>query len=100
MPISDAIAALKNEYMTQAAALQDTRTQLDTIMRIEQWANAMTAATALQSERLQSYSMGGNSYTRRNVPELEASAETLKAIIDGTLYGGGSRLIDNRMEAR
>jgi hypothetical protein len=91
-----AIAALKAEYITQAAALNNTRAQLDVTMRIEQWAGAMTAAAALQSERLQSYSMGGNSYTRRNVPELEATAETLKQTIENALYGGGSRLVDNR----
>ena len=94
-PLETAIAALKAEYIAQAAALSDTRQQLDVTMRIEQWSGAMTAAAALQSERLQSYSMGGNSYTRRNVPELEATAEGLKNVIDSILYGGGSRIVDH-----
>ncbi len=94
--LAAAIAALKAEYITQAAALTNTHLQLDVTMRIEQWAGAMTAAAALQSERLQSYSMGGNSYTRRNVPELEASAEMLKQTIENMLFGHGSRLVDHR----
>jgi hypothetical protein len=93
--LATAIANLKAEYLAQAATLADTRQQLDVTMRIEQWAGAMTAAAALQSERLQSYSMGGNSYTRRNVPELEASAESLHELIKSVLYGYGARLIDH-----
>jgi len=93
--IENAIAALKAEYIAQAAALGDTRATLDVTMRIEQWAGAMVAAASLQSERLQSYTMGGNSYTRRNVPELETSAENLKAEIERVLYGHGSRLVNH-----
>ncbi len=94
--LAAAIDALKAEYLSQAAALSDTQQQLDVAMRIEQWAGAMAAAADLQSQRLQSYSMGGNSYTRRQVPELEASAERLHDHIKSILYGHGSRLIDNR----
>jgi hypothetical protein len=93
-----AIDALKAQYLTDSALLPDVETRLDVAMQIEQWYAVQGALAALQSERLQSYSMGGNSYTRRQIPELESSAAQLKQAISEALYGGRNRLVDNRFE--
>jgi hypothetical protein len=96
--LSEAVAALKAHYLTDAALLPDVEVRLEVTMLIEQWHAAQSALVALQGQGLQSYSMGGNSYTRRNVPELEATAGNLKQAISEALYGGRSRLVDNRFE--
>jgi len=97
--IEDAIEALYNVYLTDAALLPDAETRLDVVMMVEQWKGAQIATAALQADRLQSYSMGGNSYTRRNIADLAGTTAALKQSITDALYGGRSRLVDNRFEA-
>lgn len=90
------IAALADYWQTEAATL-DGEDRLECELAVARWRAVQTALNALEGQGLQSYTMAGNSYTRRDIPAMHASANALRMEIRSYVSGGGSRLIDNRL---
>ena len=93
---ADQITALAAYWTTEAASLSG-EDRLECELAIARWTTVQTALDALEGQGLQSYTMAGNSYTRRDIPAMQASANALRMEIRSYVSGGGSRLIDNRL---
>ena len=88
------IADLKTHLQTKAADLTDDLDKLECLSDIDTWYLARTAIDALSSTDVTSYSIGGRSVTRAQIPQLQQQERTLYLRIMQRLYLGGMGLID------
>lgn len=86
------IADLKAALIVQAASLADGIDKLDCLATIDDWYACRVAVAAVQSNAIQSYSLGGRSVTRQNLSQFQDQERQLYTRILEFLYARGSSL--------
>jgi hypothetical protein len=89
---------LKAAYIADAASVTPTTDRLECLVKIDDWYAAATALADLQSKGMSSYSVGGRTVTRRDVPALERTVGQLQNEIKNVLYCRGSSYVDCRVD--
>jgi hypothetical protein len=96
MSITTALAAQKTQFETDAAALTDTRLQLEASVLIERWHAAATALATLEAQSIDSYSLSGRNIQRRRITDASETVARLRGEIESALFGGSTILADHR----
>lgn len=90
------LSDLKTALSTAAATISNEIDRLDCLSDIDAWYACRTAMDALVAGRLVSYSIGGRSATKRDIPEMADIERQLRARIRQSLYVGGAAYADLR----
>ncbi len=85
---------LKAHLIVLAAELSDELDRLESLALIDEWYAARLASASLDSGTIQSYSMLGRQFTKKNAPELSRRCDELYAALKARLYGRGVVLAD------
>lgn len=96
MSVATALAAQKAQFDADAATLTDTRLQVSANLAIERWYASASALATEEANALQSYSISGRSVTRKNLDDMRATVDRLRAEVEALLFGGNVKLADNR----
>lgn len=90
------ISDLKDALIDEANDLEDALEKLEVLSDIDDWYNVRVALAALSTQGILSYSIGGRSVTRRQVPELQAEEQRLYGQIKAKIRCQGIAFIDQR----
>jgi hypothetical protein len=90
------VANLKTALISEAAKVDNTIDQLSLLSDIDDWYSARVALGELVGKGMSSYSVGGRTVTRRDIPQLTRAERDLYQRILDVLYCRGSALIDLR----
>lgn len=90
------VADLKTQLVTDANTLSDTVDRLECLSDIDDWYTCRVAVSELSAHDVQSYSVSGRSFTKKDLKSLEARERDLYAKIKARLYCAGSMLADSR----
>lgn len=88
-----AIDDLNNAITTEVALISDTLNKAKAAYVQESYIAALTKQTALEANEITSYSIGGRSFTYRDVQAGASAVAALESELAGLIYGT-SRLID------
>lgn len=91
-----ALSELKDKFVADAASVTDDVDRLEALALIDEWFACATASSKLSSKDVISYSIGGQTVTRRDVPQLARRESELKGQIKALLYGGTGGFVDCR----
>lgn len=91
-----ALLNLKAALETRAAALDDELERLECVALIDEWYNCRTAVAALTATNVVSYSINGQTVTRREIPSMTRRASELYNEIKAILFGGNVSHADCR----
>jgi hypothetical protein len=93
------IADLKAALIVEAANISDAIDKLNCLRMIDSWYDAQVAVDAIASNKLASYSMGGITITKHNLPSLRLDVETTYSQIMSMLGRGGGGLVSSQYSA-
>ena len=96
MSTATALATEKTHWETQAASIDDAGEKLEALSAIAEWYDCAIAVAALSAHDVSSYSYGGKSVSRKDLPSLAAHRDALKAAFKSLLGYGGCILVDAR----
>lgn len=86
------LSDLKAALIVEAASLANEIDKLDCLATIDDWYACRVAVAAVQSNSIQSYSIGGRSVTRQNLGQFQEQERQLYARIMEFLYAPVSSL--------
>lgn len=92
------VSDLKAALVAAAASITATIERLECLADIDDWYNCRVAIARLSSTDVSSYSYGGKSVTRKDLPSLEGQERSLYARIYQRLYLRGAALADLRSD--
>ena len=90
------IADLKAALIVEAEKLTDTIDKAQCLSLIDSWYTAQVAVDALASNKISSYSMGGISVTRHQLPSLRQDVQATYAEILTMIGRGGGGLVSTQ----
>lgn len=91
-----ALSDLKEALDARAAVLEDELERLECLALIDEWYNCRTAVAALTATNVVSYSINGQTVTRREIPSMTRRASELYGEIKAVLFGGNVSHADCR----
>lgn len=94
--MATALQNLKAALIVRANALTDELDQLECLALIDEWYNCRAAIAALTATNVVSYSINGQTVTRREIPSMQAREAHLYQEIKAMLFGGNVSHADLR----
>jgi hypothetical protein len=88
--------ALRDYLIAECAKLGNKLDNLDCLALIDSWYPTRAALDAFRSNDVQSYSISGRSFSRKDLTAMEVSERRMYAGIQDFLYMRGISLVDNR----
>ena len=92
--MASSITALKAAFTVQIATISDALRKAEAEYTLDVWADAMTKQAALEANDITSYSIGGRTFTRRDIAAGQQSVQQLRYNLEAFIYGTQS-LVDN-----
>jgi hypothetical protein len=83
-------------YNAQAALITDEGDRLEALDDITRWNLCRTAIAALSGNQVTSYSIGGRSVTKQQLPSLRDQEAILLTKVKAWIGRGGIALVDQR----
>lgn len=93
------ISDLKAALILEAADISDSIDKINCLRLIDSWYDAQVAVDAIASNKLASYSMGGISITKHNLPSLRLDVEATYSQIMSLIGRGGGGLVSSQYSA-
>ena len=87
-------AALKAAYLVEVAKISNVLDKAEATYLVDVWADAVDKQSALEANDIVSYSIGGRTFTRRDVAAGQEAIAQLRYEIRAFIYGT-TTLIDN-----
>jgi len=87
-----AIDNLKAELISEAAKVVDTITRLACLADIDDWAAVRAALLAFSGSDIQSYTIAGRTFSKKNTGEMERRERAVYGRILTALYGSGAQV--------
>jgi len=80
-------AALKAAYLVEVAKISNTLDKARATYMVDVWADAVDQQAALEAGKVQSYSIGGRTFTYRDAASGQLAVANLEAQIQRMIYG-------------
>ncbi len=89
------LAAVKAAWLVEIAKISDALDKAEATQLLDEYIDARTAIADLQSGKVQSYSIGGRSFTFHTVGQADAMIEGKHAALWRLVYGSTTLLTGN-----